>query len=206
MIRALLRWRVMYRELYIRVTSTFATHFPLDHIENIDRMYEIWILFELLDFLRSKGYTINIVEFPREFNVSKSGESFSLHYEKRYLGWSSVAALPDFTIEKDGKLAAVLDAKNWFLEDKKEAIYKMLGYMNNLNCPVGMLFFPNKKQLANNPIHYSISGPGHYLDNCLFNCVLYPSANATDRSKNMENISKIFEILSRQEKSLDFEI
>ena len=55
--------------------------------------------------------------------------------------WAANATL-DFTIEKDGELKVIMDAKNWF-EPKNEAIYKMLGYLNNLDVSTGVLFFPN---------------------------------------------------------------
>ena len=35
-----------------------------------------------------------------------------------------------------------MDAKNW-QESKDDAVYKMLGYLNNLDAGLGILFFPN---------------------------------------------------------------
>ena len=91
-LRALLSWRIMYLELHVRVASTYSTRFPLDHLENLDTMYEIWILLEMLDFLRIQGYTISIIRFPREFEVRKGTIHFTIHYEKTYMVGLSVEA------------------------------------------------------------------------------------------------------------------
>jgi len=197
--KALIEWRRMYRGLHLRIASTYTTTFPLDHIHNVDKMYELWILFEFLDFLRSQGSNITIKRFPREFIISTGQYEYTLFYEKRYEGWSSFGALPDFTIEVAGEIKAVMDAKNWLLEDKIGAIYKMLGYMNNLDAPLGILFFPSESKLKEEKVHYG-EGLEHHKDQCLFNCVLYPSSSSKDYD---DKITRFNELLSLILKNVD---
>ena len=195
LIRALIRWRRTYRELQLRVVSKQKTHFPLDHIENLDTMYELWILFEILNFFKEKKFTINILKFPREFEIEKSSKKFTFYYEKWYKGWSSVGAHPDFTVEIEGKLIAVLDAKNWLIDDKKKAIYKMLGYINNLDVSTGILFFPTKSQLGDTRIHYGTAEMKYHKSQCLYNCVLFPSSTSEGYLNNMNNLDNFLNII-----------
>lgn len=194
LIKKLLEWRKMYRYLQLRMVSPYRTSFPLDHIENIDTMYELWILFELLDYLRNEGSSITINRFPSEFRVSKGEIEYTLFYEKRYAGWSTVYAVPDFTIEVAGQVRAVMDAKNWLAEDRKDAIYKMLGYMNNLDTPLGVLFFPNGSSLGKERVHYGL-GLKHHKNQCLFNCVLYPSSSSEEYKNKIKEFSKLLELI-----------
>lgn len=210
LIKALLNWRVMYRELYVRVASVYSTRFPLDHIENLDKMYEIWVLLELLDYLRNEDYLIKTVSFPKEFNIEKGPEKFKIFYEKRYSGWSSVAGLPDFTVESNGQIVAVLDAKNWLLHNRKEAIYKMLGYMNNFDASTGVLFFPTTAQLGNKRTHYCGPNVKYHKDQCLYNCVLYPSPSIEGYNSNLENLRELHSLirnkLQKMQRSDDHQI
>jgi hypothetical protein len=189
-IREHLEWRAKYRELYVRIASNLSTRFPLDHIENIDKIYEIWVLLEILDFLNQRGFEITIVRFPDEFAVSRGSVNFRVHYEKTYHGWGHIGAKPDFTIEKEEKLVAVLDAKNWLLDNRKDAMYKMMGYLNNLDACIGILFFPTNAQLGDTQPHYGNPGLKYHKNQCLYNCVLSPSPSITD-NHNLTNNSNL---------------
>lgn len=192
--RRLLEWRRQYRNLQLRIASPHTTCFPLDHIHNIDTMYELWILFEMLDFFRSQGAIVTISRFPREFSIVTDNSKCTLFYEKKYEGWSSVGALPDFTIEVAGEVRVVMDAKNWLLEDKKKAIYKMLGYMNNLDTRLGVLFFPNELKLKEKRVHHG-KGLKHHKDQCLFNCVLYPSGLTKDHENKIKQFRELLGLI-----------
>ena len=192
LMRKLLEWRVMYRELHVRINALRETHFPMDHIENIDKMYELWILFELVDFVRNEGATISIMKFPTEFKIEDGRNTYTIFYQKRYPGWSSVHAVPDFTIESDGAIKVILDAKNWLLDDKKEAIYKMLGYLNNLDASFGVLFFPTKKQLGTEILHCGDLSMKFHKSQWLFNCVLLPNGSADGQRQRIEKLRELF--------------
>ena len=60
-----------------------------------------------------------------------------------------------------------MNAKNWLLENKKEAMYKMLGYMNNIDTAIGVLFFPDDSKLQEKRIHYGKNLKNHNTQNDL---------------------------------------
>ena len=168
----LLQWRQKYRELNLRFISRNRTNFPIDRRENLDTMYELWVLFELLDYLQIyEGATIWSDKFPRSFVISVQDIDMTLFYEKEYAGWA-VGAQPDFSIEINGQLKVIMDAKNW-LQPKHEAIYKMLGYLNNLDGTIGILFFPNESSLSHQRVFKGINLQHHQYQ-LLFNCVVKP--------------------------------
>lgn len=171
----LLQWAQKYRELNLRSVSMNRTSFPVDRLENLDTMFEVWILLEFLDYLRnSEKAVVTAAIFPQRFEVSISCVKFTLFYEKEYYGWAA-GARPDFSIEKDEELKVIMDAKNW-LQPKVDAIYKMLGYLNNLDATVGILFFPNESSLSEQRI-YKGSGLRNHKNQLLFNCVARPSGS-----------------------------
>jgi len=69
-------------------------------------------------------------------------------YDHRFSKGSSIAwavgSKPDYTVLVDDKIIAVFDAKNYNKSTyhKPDAIHKILGYMTNLDCGLGALFFP----------------------------------------------------------------
>jgi hypothetical protein len=87
--------------------------------------------------------------FNKGFIVETGETSFHIFYEKEYkkeeYGWA-LNSKPDFSVEVNGELKIIMDAKNW-LAQHNEAKYKMLGYLNNLDATTGILFFPLKKAL-----------------------------------------------------------
>ncbi|WP_148680798.1 hypothetical protein [Candidatus Nitrososphaera gargensis] len=179
--KQLFEWTIKYRELNLRTVSANKTNFPIDRLQNLDTMFEVWILFEFLDFLRNKGAVIDSSSFRKDkgFSIVFDGIEFRLFYEKEggYLGWAS-NAFPDFTIEVNGHLKVVMDAKNW-LQQKDEAVYKMLGYLDNLDCELGVLFFSNGKKLARSGIIKPTTPLKNHLNQCLIN-VVTPFSNLPD--------------------------
>jgi hypothetical protein len=171
----LLQWIQKYRELNLRSVSINKTSFPVDRLQNLDTMFEVWVLFELLDYFRTyEGAEITIERMPQKFRISAHGTDFILFYEKAYSGWA-INANPDFSIEKNGELKIIMDAKNW-LQPKTEAVYKMLGYLNNLDGTIGILFFPNEASLGGERI-FEGHDLQHHKKQLLFNCVVKPSGS-----------------------------
>ena len=171
----LLHWRQKYRELNLRLVSKNRTNFLFERRENLDKMFELWILFEFLDYLQTyEGAAVIVSQFPNHFQISIGPTTIDFFYEKYYTGWAANAN-PDFSIEKDGELKIIMDAKNWS-KLKYEAIYKMLGYLNNLDGTIGMLFFPNSLYLDRTICHGT--NLKHHKDQLLFNCVLKPSKSS----------------------------
>lgn len=189
----LLLWVQKYRELNLRAISMNRTSFPVDRLENLDTMFEVWILLEFLDYLRSsEGAGVKAATFPERFEVSIHGAKFILFYEKPYHGWAA-KALPDFSIEKDGELRVVMDAKNWF-QPKVDAIYKMLGYLNNLDATVGILFFPNERSLGEQRIYKGLNLRNH-KNQLLFNCVTRPSGSKDNVLQKQDALKEATELV-----------
>jgi len=168
----LLDWSVRYRQLNLRSLSPNRTNFPIDRRENLDTMFEVWVLFEFLDYLSNKGAIVDAESYPERFTIKMDGLNFNVYYEKNYQGWA-IRAKPDFTIEIDENRPIIMDAKNW-QEDKVDAIYKMLGILNNLDAELGILFFPNGTALPNDRI-IRPSGLRTHTNQCFMNCVVSPS-------------------------------
>jgi hypothetical protein len=156
-------------------------------------MFEVWVLFELLDYLAThEGAVVTIETFPRRFTVSARGVVFTIFYEKEYKGWA-INARPDFSLEKDGKLRIVMDAKNW-LQPKFEAIYKMLGYLNNLDGTIGILFFPNESSIEEQRICKGLNLQ-HHQNQLLYNCVVRPSSSQESIRQKQDAFRQVAEII-----------
>lgn len=189
----LLQWIKKYRELNLRSVSINKTNFPIDRRQNLDTMFEVWVLFELLDYLAThEGAIVTIETFPRRFTVSARGVVFTIFYEKEYKGWA-INARPDFSLEKDGKLRIVMDAKNW-LQPKFEAIYKMLGYLNNLDGTIGILFFPNESSIEEQRICKGLNLQ-HHQNQLLYNCVVRPSSSQESIRQKQDAFRQVAEII-----------
>lgn len=189
----LLQWIQKYRELNLRSVSINKTNFPIDRRQNLDTMFEVWVLFEFLDYLTTyEGAVVTIESFPRRFTISVDGVVLTLFYEKEYTGWA-INARPDFSIERDSKLKVIMDAKNW-LQPKLEAIYKMLGYLNNLDGTIGILFFPNDTSLSDRRI---CRGPNlkHHKNQLLFNCVVRPSGSPETIHQKQDAFKQVAQII-----------
>jgi hypothetical protein len=170
----LIEWVKRYRDLNLRAVSHNTTNFPIDRRKNLDTMFELWVMFEFLNYLESsRGASIDSSMFntSSSFVVILEGIKFTWYYEKEggYTGWASYGE-PDFTIEVDGKLEVILDAKNW-AHQKDEAIYKMLGYLGNYDCTLGILFFPNPISLDRTGVIKPVVPLKNHLNQCLVNCV-----------------------------------
>ncbi len=185
--RNLLEWIRKYRELNIRIISPNHTSYPIDKVDNLDIMFEWWILFELLDYLITY-LDATIIKSPRldRFHVKVKGFEFDLYYQRTLEGWARKGE-PDYTIEVEGKVKVIMDAKNW--QDQKESpIYKMLGYLNNFDNCLGVLFFPNFRSLDNDRSILLGQNLRNHLNQCLINSVIPLSAqNRVELKKSAFN-------------------
>lgn len=147
----LLVWIEKFRQLNIRMISGSSTDFPLDSIENLDTIYEVWLFFEMIDHFNEKGILLKLEldNDPNYFDIDYSGYKIRFYYEIEFKGeadhaWA-VTSRPDFTVMTDDKILAILDAKNYNKASslKTEASNKMLAYITNLSAGYGALLFPN---------------------------------------------------------------
>lgn len=189
----LFEWVKKYRELNIRSISPIRTNFPIDRRENFDTMFEVWVLCEFLDYLAVQhGAVIRAITFPQSFQITIHRIELTLFYEKQYKGWA-LNAYPDFTIEKEGSLKVVMDAKNW-LESKSDAMYKMLGYLNNLDATLGILFYPNSHSLPKEPIIFAEDLKNH-KNQCLINFVIEPFSTQESVRNRQETFDSLHDII-----------
>jgi len=148
----LFAWVRKFKELNLRMISKDTlTTYPLDSIENLDTIYEAWIFFELLDYFSKKGLqlSLHMRKKPYFFEMMYGETLIKCWYEKEFKtdgtspAWA-VSAKPDFTVMVGDEIIAIFDAKNYGVgESKADPTNKMLGYMTNLDCNFGALFFPH---------------------------------------------------------------
>ena len=198
----LLHWRQKYRELDIRSISPNLSNFPLDRLENVDEMYEYWVMFELLYHLRLQGAIIELhIRSAQPHAIIKiEGKAARLFHQKGYRRYETTWAIdakPDFSLEHDDKLLLVMDAKNWAEKDQSEAVYKMLGYMNNLDANKGVLFFSRRKESDIFYGQFEGAGRRFHLNQHLFNCCMRPSEEKAALAERANNLSILADIIRK---------
>jgi hypothetical protein len=135
-------------------------NFPIDNISSLDTLYEVWIFFEIIDFINT-----NIAETVLkpvkekdekkikyfEFKFPKtSKKSVEFHYERDFTFkdkeiWVGDWIKPDFTIIVDGRILAVFDAKNYNKDSKgvkRGVTDTILAYMTYLDTNYGAILSP----------------------------------------------------------------
>src|SRR5487761_433347 len=128
-----------------------------------------------------------------------SGKNLTIYHQKTYNypneSWA-LASEPDFTVEVDGELKVVMDAKNWREKNQGEAMYKMLGYLNNLDANRGVLFFSSGRNSSQEAYQiFKATNLKFHKDQILYNCLLEPSEDATNLSQKNENLTKAAQII-----------
>ncbi|MDC0142245.1 hypothetical protein OAI85_00735 [Candidatus Nitrosopelagicus sp.] len=153
-------------------------------LRDIDTMYEIWILFELLHHLHRSGkspvYDIEKEEkdkgLVKKITFDWEGKDLQVLYDTTLSpeknvshndNYDSVESLeveifttstPDFFFKLDEKYVAVFDAKNYSHDPFAKAVakssgmsvgpgegrHKVMGYMTNLDCNLGVVIWPNE--------------------------------------------------------------
>ena len=154
----LLRWINRFKQLNIRMYSPNLINFPIDNTSSLDTLYEVWVFFEIIDFINTNiaeteikpiRDEIKIKYFEFKFPKSSKG-SVKFYYEKDFAFkdheiWVGDHIMPDFTIIKDGRILAVFDAKNYNKDDKgvKRGITDtILAYMTYLDTNYGAILSP----------------------------------------------------------------
>jgi len=145
----LLRWIKKFRELNIRIVSNKTTNFPIETLKDLDTIFEAWIFFELMEYFDEKKMISYKNLKEKQFLVKYGTEVITIFYEKKYKqnkghAWA-VDSWPDFSVEQDGRIIAVFDAKNYGKSSGNlgDAKHKILGYLMNLDADFGGLFFPH---------------------------------------------------------------
>lgn len=207
--RRLYYWFLKYKNYNVKTNTPKKNNFPITRREHLDAMFELFVLLELLNHLteikHAKITAHNIGDdkkkFNRSFSIQYDDLTFDLFYEKWYYKdenstWS-INANPDFSIEVKGELKVIMDAKNWIVERIDEAEYKMLGYLNNLDGKLGILFFPKEKSRISEGL--SITKPlvelKHHYDQCLVDCVLPISSDSNSIDNKYIRLEKIINLI-----------
>ena len=136
-------------------------------MHHIDTLYEFWIFLEILrhiskrsaGVIKTKTTKHNRLAFDY-FETSISDKAVRFHFGKEFKEdedsiWAAeekAKVQPDISVTVDGKVVGAFDAKNYESgatqktgkEDSMAVLTRtMLGYMMNLQAPMGALFFPN---------------------------------------------------------------
>jgi hypothetical protein len=201
---ALLRWIDKYTHFNTERFAKDLVNFRVENTQDVDTMYELWILFELMRHLDT-AYHMEyepIVESGRTFHgfaIKVNNKRFNLKYQESYPGQVHAGHVPDYTLELGrDNVPVILDAKNWRTE-KSDAKNKMIVYLVELStkkAEKGILFFPNNIGLKENkelPYHETQFAMGTHKAS-LITCVVRPSTNPETQRKNsvvFENIAKL---------------
>jgi len=147
----LLEWIKKYRGHHIESITRNYADFPIQHEHSMDTMYELWIIFEMLNYFQiQKGVKVvsqleNSAGKFAGFELEIENKRIQLNYQDERTGWTSEISRPDFTIQIDDEIPIIMDPKNYSTSQVGDAIHKMLGYLMNLakfNATTGILFFP----------------------------------------------------------------
>ena len=190
----LLDWIMRYLHFNTERFTKDLVNFRIERTEDVDRMYELWILFEMMWYLQ-KNFFVEyepIVESAKEFhgfNITLMKKKFRLKYQESYPGQIHVGQTPDYTLEiNDTNIPLVMDAKNW-RTDKSSAIDRMVVYLVDMFSKKtfkGILFFPNNSGLIDNQSTPFFEKPikiGEH-DCSLITCVLTPSNDSEIQKQN----------------------
>ncbi len=201
----LIQWIEKYLHFNTERFAKDLVNFRIERTQDVDTMYELWILFEIMRYLDS-NFTMNyqpIVESKNSFHgfeITLDGKNFKLKYQESYPGQVHERNVPDYTVEKTREnIPIVLDAKNW-RHEKKDAKDKMIVYLVEMSAKKsskGILFFPNNEHLQENLDNPYFEKPIEVGPNkwSLITCVLRPSENPQIQAQNrivLEKISKLF--------------
>ncbi len=199
----LLTWIKEYLHFNMERSTKGLVDFKIERTENVDTMYEIWILLEIAHHMHSNLGMDCVAHIPdpesgfQGFEITIEGKRLILKYCGSYGGQLSEIK-PDYTLERTKHdVPMVLDAKNWRFE-KINAKHTMIYYLVNLsfkNTRKGILFFPNSTHLGEktespfNEEKFEIGTEKFSL----ITCVLTPFDDQDTKNKN----KKVFEALGK---------
>ena len=79
------------------------TNFPASYNEAFDTLYELWIIFEIMNYLEEKGMRFIAILDDRDkfagFKIQSNDVIFNLQYQNKCVGWTKSVSNPDFTIQ-----------------------------------------------------------------------------------------------------------
>ena len=193
-------WFKKYSNYNLRNITPRLNNYIITKRENLDSMFELYILLELINYLEDKeNANVRQMAFNKGFIIEISGKEFHIYYEKEYkkkeYGWA-LNSEPDFSIEVKGKLKIIMDAKNWLNESYNDAKYKMLGYLNNLDGTLGVLFFPIKKPSSLDYLESEMPSfqLKNHINQCLVQCVIpfrMPDKMVSIKNETLEKLTNI---------------
>ncbi len=202
----LLTWIVKYLHFNTERFAKDLVNFRIERTQDVDTMYELWILFEIMRYLDS-NFIMDfqpIVESKNSFHgfeITLNGKKFKLKYQESYPGQIHAIQRPDYTLERTkNDVPIVLDAKNW-RKEKTDAKDKMIVYLVDLspkNTKKGILFFPNNVRLEENkdtPFFEKSAKVGNH-EMSLITCVLRPSSEQEVQNQNKIVFEKIAQIIN----------
>ncbi|MHA1381632.1 MAG: hypothetical protein ACTSRG_24960 [Candidatus Helarchaeota archaeon] len=189
----LLKWRDKYRDLNVKAIRN-ETNFMILARKDINKLFEIWILLEILYYLKksvpsAKPKLKKTGDF-HVINATIDGKDIKIFYQNTQplpTGWA-LRGIPDFIfLNQDNRKLVLVDVKN-YNEDNSTATYKMLGYFHNFEKNNGVLIFPGlDEESADNPI----LGTPYGMEHSLYKGFLYPSIKYEEDNRNgLENLIK----------------
>ena len=128
--------------------DNIITKYLLTTVMNVDKIYEIWIFAEIINYLE-KNNDIDIFFNKKNYVEFKlKGKNFQIYYEKNFENTAGlmVTHCPDFSIFHNNRVVGIFDAKNNLIAGDENASNKILAYMLNLKCSYGVAFLPNSKE------------------------------------------------------------
>ncbi len=157
--KQLLRWIDEVRNnvgLRTTIGKTQNDSIVLLSLRDIDTLYEIWILFEMIHqiFIKRNPYFVRDADgLITEIRIDWNGKNVEMFYDKLITEeetLSGIAAKPDYLFKSNGKTIAVFDAKNYSnnpeykgANAKSEMQEKVSGYMMTLQCLLGLVILPH---------------------------------------------------------------
>ena len=128
--------------------DNIITKYLLTTVMNVDKIYEIWIFAEIVNYLEKNNDIDTFFNKKNCVEFKLKDRNFQIHYEKNFKntdGWL-VTHCPDFSIFHNNRVVGIFDAKNNLIGGDENASNKILAYMLNLKCSYGVAFLPNSKE------------------------------------------------------------
>ena len=124
-------------------------------LRDIDTLYEIWILFEMIHQIfieREPQFVRDPDGLIKTIRINWNGKNVELIYDEQIETPSGIESAPDYLFKSNGKNVAVFDAKNYnnnpeYIRGnaKSEMQHKVSGYMMTLECLLGLVILPHDK-------------------------------------------------------------
>ena len=171
-----------------------ALNFTLENTEDIDTMFELWGLFQFVNYIKLNFPGVKIEPFGKMskskkrlklkgFEIEYSGQKFKIAYENNLRAQiayhlESVNLTPDYSIEySDNDKPIILDAKNYLASNRQEAVQKMEHYLINFyrdyKSKTGILFFPEYEERDDKNVPKTWDQPLEIREDIKFRLITY---------------------------------